>query len=205
MLCLVLCFLAMASVVTSRHPLHLHVIRRASNPFVEYSRTQQAGTERALGIDGLPDPFVHNEPPRSLEYAIEDTPFGGDESCPCIDISEATVVDALLDLLPPGQAALPYQNISSYGYGCLQHDYETVGCINVPIANQPAWCNLKWCWVKPSTCRIKFSPSAYIRRRAYSYSTCRNSDVYEQAGLLTALNGATLKVGLNSNTGGWIG
>ena len=116
MLCLLLYFLGMATVVaTSRRQSRLQVIRGGSNPFAVFSRTPQARTEWALGVDGLPDPFVHNETPRSLQLTIENVPLGGDdELCPCIDVSENSFVDVQQHLLPSGQAALRYQNISSY-------------------------------------------------------------------------------------------
>jgi hypothetical protein len=185
----------------------LHVMKRRSSPFA-HSRTEYSGAqERALGIDGLPDPFVHSneEPQRSLQDLME-IPLGGDDACPCIDLADAPSMNATTDLSTYAQGELANQNITSYGYGCLQHDLKTVSCVEAQAAgNRPLWCSRQWCWIDRMNCSLVKRESGWVPGKTYSYAACRKADEFLTNELISSLKGLTLKVGFNNNSGGWRG
>ena len=189
----------------------LHLAKTKSSPFA-YSRNEYRGTyERALGIDGLPDPFVHNndEPNRFLQDAtvtIDEIPLGGDDACPCIDLADAPLMNATTDFSTYAQGELTNQNATSYGYGCLQHDLITVSCVEAEAAgNRPLWCSREWCWIDRTNCSLLKRDSGWVPGKTYSYAACRKADEFLTSELISSLNGTTLKVGFNSNSGGWRG
>jgi hypothetical protein len=194
----------MAAADAHKHRALLHIVKQRSAPFTPLTRRHYA--ERALSITGLPDPFVH-EPIRSLQETPDEIPVEGDALCPCIDVSEAPSVNASTDLSQDGRDALIYQNVTTYGYGCLQHDLLTTDCVKARDAGGelPQWCLKQWCWVQHATCSVRNRVSVWVPGRPYSYATCRNADVFLQSALLAQLKGQKLKVGFNSNSGGWMG
>jgi hypothetical protein len=186
----------------------LHVMKRRSSPFA-LSRTEYSGAQdRALGVDGLPDPFVHStndQPHRSLQDLME-IPLGGDDACPCIDLAEAPLMNATTDFSTYAQGELANQNATSYGYGCLQHDLITVSCMEAEAAgNRPLWCLRQWCWIDRTNCSLVKRDSGWVPGKTYSYAACRKADEFLTSELISSLNGTTLKVGFNSNSGGWRG
>lgn len=193
---------ACAMITAMQRHLPLHVMKRQSSPFL-YSRIEYSQLS----------PFAENQ--RVLQTSLENitastttsyTPLEGDLLCPCIDISKAYVINAS-ELPAEAYTQLVYQNVSSYGYDCTSHDLETLDCVTAREANQtlPPWCPKKWCWIDPSNCELRYRDSVWVRGKAYSYATCRNADAYLQYALASQINGLTLKVGVNSNSGGWRG
>jgi hypothetical protein len=196
--------LCLASADARKSRATIHMLQRSGHFTPPVTRTHH--TERALSIDGLPDPFVC-EPVRSLQEPPDEIPLEGDDLCPCTDVSEATTVNASTDMFQLGRDSTIYQNITTYGYGCLQHDLLTTDCVKSREAGEemPQWCLNQWCWVHHSTCFLLNHKSTWYRDRAYSYATCRSPHVYAQNLRVAQLKGQKLKVGLNSNSAGWMG
>ena len=188
---------AISTAVASYVPMHL--MQRRSSPFL-HTRTTYA----------FSDPFLDNERSRFLESTnystVPDFPLGGDKPCPCINVSEAYFLN-YSDLTPSAQKEMLYQNITTYGYGCLEHDLITVSC-NASLApgEQPAnWCHRHWCWIDRDNCSLVKRESGWFPGKTYSYAACRNADEFLTNALLSSLKGVTFKVGINNNTGGWRG
>lgn len=179
----------------------MHLMQRRSSPFL-LTRTTYA----------FSDPFVDNERARLLELTNNSTavdfPLGGDSPCPCLNVSEAPFLNFTTDISKSAKIELLYQNITTYGYGCLQHDLNlTVSC-NTTLApgdERAKWCVRHWCWVDRLKCSLVQRKSGWFPGKIYSYAACRNTDEFLTSALLSSLNTATLKVGLNNNTGGWRG
>lgn len=181
----------------------LHVMKRKSSPFL-HSRIDSshfstfANNERVL-LSSLDNTTTSTS-------TTSTTPLEGDNLCPCTDASKAYFVNAS-ELPDEAHTQLVYQNVSSYGYSCKNHDLETLDCVTARGANEtlPPWCPKKWCWIDTSNCELRNRDSVWVSGKAYSYATCRNADAYLQYALASQINGLTLKVGVNSNFGGWRG
>ena len=190
------------------HRSSIHIIRQGSYPYAGTATATTRYSEQALGVDGLPDPFVlstNDQPHRSLQDLME-IPLGGDDACPCIDLAEAPLMNATTDFSTYAQGELANQNATSYGYGCLQHDLITVSCMEAEAAgNRPLWCLRQWCWIDRTKCSLFNRDSVWVPGKAYSYAACRKADEFLTSELISSLSGQTLKVGLNSNSGGWSG
>ena len=146
----------------------------------------------------------------------------GHPSCPCItspldlptiDVRDRT--DTLDSTL--GQTA----NTTSYGMKCLPHDLPTPQCsleansycanrqnlVPAPLGCDLTWCQRSWCFVDPANCTLghRRHPSFASSDRYYSYATCGDMDAFTNNRRFAALEGQVFKIGLNANTGGWLG
>ena len=132
-------------------------------------------------------------------------PAVGDPSCPCIPREQLSAVEDTLGSV--GDSI----DIEQYGVNCAAHDLDSEACkqpcdANSPLVNcERAWCGFQWCYVDPMNCDLNFAPSTFLpgSERYYSYATCRSVDVFNND--FSLLNGETIRVGLNANSGGWRG
>ena len=141
----------------------------------------------------------------------------GNDACPCLtndtitDVAAEDLTDTLLGLLG---SVNPY----SYGIGCGTHDAETASCTDGSCAFDPniapqkescdrAYCERSFCYVNPNTCSLLFRRSQFFpnSQRFYSYATCWDVDSFVSNSRIRSLENRTFKVGLNSNSGGWVG
>jgi Ligand-gated ion channel len=130
-------------------------------------------------------------------------PLGGDSRCPCLSPEQVALSSQQeQDLLGP------LVNASMYGIGCRDHDVSTRLCADQTCSTErrcdQAWCEKYWCYVDPNKCYLKFRKSrTYPNMEVQiSYATCYEMD---EQNLYPSLSGQTLKVGANTNTGGWKG
>ena len=147
-------------------------------------------------------------------------PTFGYEECQCansssafpsVDSNELAAWDATLDM-------------STYGVGCAAHDVGNSRCSAtapawcagiVPIPPDcrrevwhPEWCEKQWCWVDNSQpCRLANEHSLVFASspRYYSYAACGDLDLYFRTDPAVRLTGRVLRVGVQSNSGGWQG
>ena len=102
----------------------------------------------------------------------------------------------------------PLVNASMYGIGCYDHDVSTRLCADQTCSTEDrcdqVWCERHWCYVDPYKCHLKSRKSRLYPHMdvEISYATCYEMD---EQNLYPNLSGKTLKVGANSNTGGWKG
>ena len=136
----------------------------------------------------------------------------GSENCPCISLEEKNRVVLKVKLknyLPPNV------NVSSYGVGCDMHDLNSQQCkeytnclssrIYVTDECEDVGCNKYWCFIDKDNCNLMYNQSLMYRNSYYSYATCGYIDIYNNPYDYSHLNGTTIRVALNSNTGGWKG
>ena len=132
-------------------------------------------------------------------------PSGGDSLCPCVSREQVAL------LLPQEQDLVdflgPLVNASTYGIGCLDHDVSARLCAEQTCTEDrcdQTWCEKYWCYVDPNNCHLKNRKSRMhpLMNLQISYATCYEMD---EQNLYPNLSGQTLKVGANSNTGGWKG
>lgn len=146
----------------------------------------------------------------------------GHPSCPCLtsnlDLPDIDVRDRTDTL----ESTLGYQvNQTFYGMRCFTHDLHTPQCseepdsdcairrnfIPPPLGCDLSWCERKWCFVDPGNCTLahRRHPSFTSSDRYYSYATCGDMDAFTNNRRFAALEGKFFKIGLNANTGGWLG
>jgi hypothetical protein len=143
----------------------------------------------------------------------------GDPSCPCIsNLEELPPIDPLdrspevIELL--GDAI----NSTYYGIGCSAHSRDTPQCtesdctvrkelVPAPLGCDLSWCNRQWCYVDPTNCTLlnKRSQSTPHSDRFYSYATCGDADAFTANTRFATLEGKVFRIGLNANSGGWLG
>ena len=70
-----------------------------------------------------------------------------------------------------------------------------------------SWCHRSWCFIDPANCSLSHRrhPSFPASDRYYSYATCGDMDALTSHGRFAALQNRRYKIGLNANTGGWLG
>jgi hypothetical protein len=182
----------------------IHIRRRTSGPFRMDPMYNYQSSTKSIFID--PDSF---ETVRELVEGEELlVPMEGDPHCPCLPLQE----------LPPFSFANTYEgelggtlegSLESYGVGCNYHDNTTQPCIDGCPTNDTAcdrsWCARQFCWVDPDNCLLQYKTSSYAKGRFYSYATCRYVDSFSSSARIKTLAGKTLKIGMNSNLGGYRG
>jgi len=142
----------------------------------------------------------------------------GSPSCPCVKN-----LDKEFPIHPSDTTEALYQNlgdiyranISSYGLGCKTHDKGTPMCHETdlsmifppPSSYDKSWCGRPWCFVDPTNCALLNRRSNTFSKsgRFYSYATCGAMDFFTKENRIAALEGRVLNVGMNANTGGWLG
>ena len=161
------------------------------------------------------------------EDADEERPYEmGVEACPCLmDIDEVPPMNPLdYDPYTTNFAeVLGNETINSttYGIGCAVHDFYTPQCsdesindcarrkqlVPPPLSCDTSWCQRNWCFVHPSNCTLahKRHPAFAFSDRYYSYATCGDMDAFTSNRRFASLEGQIFRIGLNSNTGGWLG
>ena len=152
----------------------------------------------------------------------------GDPVCRCLLPDETDSVEpSHLDMALTDEFASASSNVNltTYGFGCYQHDAmrEVCRCADASsgtaCASVPRWCFQEWCWVDPQTCQLKhdrwtevvsssssspeFDGAANIR--FYSYATCLNEDTYTSDMLKKQLSQRTIRVAFAHNAGGYLG
>ena len=132
-------------------------------------------------------------------------PLKGYAQCPCL--TEKSQVGSA-SLSNQQELLGPLVNASIYGIGCRDHDKTSRFCAN-PTCNSrgncdKTWCEKYWCYVDPEECSLSHRRSRLFpeEHRYISYATCFETDTQR---LYTELSGTTIRVGVNSNTGGWRG
>ena len=132
----------------------------------------------------------------------------GDPSCPCLEQHELTSPLSKINIVDMTKTDI--MNQSQYGLGCAYHDVGTNSCTDSCHedeidCNRKTWCNYAWCYIDPQNCGLKNSKSVGFAapHRYYSYATCGYHDVLSYS--WNTLRNQTIKVGFNSNTGGWTG
>ena len=147
----------------------------------------------------------------------------GDKSCPCLtaaagELAPLDVRDRTNPKLLRDYGAQALEPSSSYGVGCYAHDIETPLCqdnlcssikhiVPSPLGCDNSWCQRSWCYVDPKNCSLsRRSSDVFVYSdRQYSYATCGDMDAFTNIQRFQWLEGQTFKVGLNSNSGGWMG
>ena len=137
----------------------------------------------------------------------------GDASCLCLSYEELSkyarspslrTAEVLGEGFDPG----------TYGIGCEPHDVNTTMCSDVdkctkviplPTDCDKSWCRRSFCFIDPNKCSLYNKPSTIFPDLHYSYATCGHMDSFTYSDRKKSLQGKTLKVALNSNTGGWMG
>jgi hypothetical protein len=142
---------------------------------------------------------------RTLRYQEFAAPFEGDPDCPCLI--------ELSTLLNPIDEVGKDPNFDTYGLGCDYHDIDSAICDGACEDNSDSplvdcaqsWCRFAWCYVDPKNCNLQKAKSAWFPESAryYSYATCNYPDVFKHD--YSNLTGKTLRIGLNTNSGGWMG
>lgn len=146
----------------------------------------------------------------------------GDPLCPCLT-EEAIIKINRRDADISRDDNKQLLQWKDYGVGCRAHDVNsprfpecsdkdspcaknqnvlpaTVGC-------DTSWCHRSWCYVDPLNCTLahrrgeSFTPT----RRYWSYATCGDMDAFTSQNRWAALDGKVFRMGLNSNSGGWLG
>lgn len=95
---------------------------------------------------------------------------------------------------------------AGYGVGCAAHDDGVLGpdCTNED--SEAAYCPSKWCYVDPAACAVEHSSSSFTKYvRFYSYATCGYMDFWKSSLATEELEGASVRVAVLGNTGGWMG
>lgn len=148
-------------------------------------------------------------------------PLTGNPSCPCLQLDDTKLTPInTVDLTPSvlrniGNGTVDW---ATYGIGCRTHDARTPQCttsdcarlqdvVPTPFRCDLSWCQRSWCFVDPNHCGLLYRRSARLPRsdRFYSYATCGDADSFTKNYRFAGLEGQVLKIGLNSNTGGWLG
>jgi hypothetical protein len=141
----------------------------------------------------------------------------GDPSCPCLSVGDVDPIT--YENIPESTVAILGRNrinLTSYGFGCAAHDLESAACAdwNACMASnatdcnkQLRWCSQSSCFVDPDNCALLKTPSVYFPEsdRHNSYATCGDVDIFTSAMIVSKLSGKNLKIGLNSNPGGFLG
>lgn len=154
---------------------------------------------------------------------------GGDPSCPCLpesNLTERILIDEDFFITSFGgglnssseEVVVNTATATTYGIGCAAHDEFSLTCSNSSIDRcadlflslpdcHSNICEREFCYVDPFNCNLSNTrPSKVFEDMFYSYSTCGYLDStnsgYE---LLESLKGKTFQVGINSNSGGWMG
>ena len=134
-------------------------------------------------------------------------PDEGDRSCRCL--SPFDIPPVTYEQLDPVLQANhgPNLNYATYGFGCAQHDADTITPCRGCGENCPTYCTRYWCWVDDNTCELRRESNIlYPMTRTYSYATCRQIDELTSTALVQSLNGMSLRVGFTQNRGlGWTG
>ena len=138
----------------------------------------------------------------------------GDDLCPCLSQEELAAYNRLVTQEDIDNLGDEKASSRSYGSECLAHDQGTRRCSNLedcikkfplPDDCKNSWCRRSWCYVDPNNCGLLHSTSTQYPDLAYSYSTCGFLDSFSSFDKLSSLQGKTLKVGFNANSGGWKG
>ena len=132
-------------------------------------------------------------------------PLKGHTQCPCL--TENNQVGAV-SISNQQELLGPLVNATTYGIGCRDHDKTSTFCVNPTCDSRgncdKTWCEKYWCYVDPEECNLSHRRSRLFseEHRYISYATCFETDTQR---LYTGLSGTTIRVGVNSNTGGWKG
>jgi len=147
----------------------------------------------------------------------------GHPSCPCITDTELLPPLDFRDYTSPEAFSTLglYVNDTSYGISCGAHDIPTPQCspekqadcnqrrnrIPETLSCDLSWCQRSWCYVDPTNCTLnkRRHPSFPTSDRFYSYATCGDMDANTNNRRFASLEGQVFKMGLNANTGGWLG
>ena len=142
----------------------------------------------------------------------------GDPSCPCLSIGDVDPIS--YENTPESTMAilgLNGINISSYGFGCAAHDVDSAACAdwNACMASKAktdcdehhGWCSKSFCYVDPHNCALLKTPSVFFTEsdRHFSYATCGDVDIFNDAMIVSKLSGKNIRIGLNHNPGGIYG
>jgi hypothetical protein len=159
-----------------------------------------------------PTNTVHSDQ-RNLSHQSLVPPWG-DEACPCLKPDEIIALN-ITDIPDRIRMELGEQtDLDKYGIGCEAHDTDTTICTqqcnssdSILLNCDKSWCDQKWCYVNKNleACKLSHFWSLYfpLAERAASYATCWEMDIFSRS--YKTLKNRTLKVGFNSNTGGWSG
>jgi len=144
--------------------------------------------------------------------------FAGNKNCPCVrdlDTEFPIHPSELTEELYQKLGDMYRADISKYGSGCRAHDISTPMCSDIdcsmifpqPPSCDKSWCKRPWCFVDPTNCDLLNRRSDVFSKsgRFYSYATCGGMDFFTKENRIAALEGRVLNVGLNTNTGGWLG
>lgn len=147
----------------------------------------------------------------SLSISNEPHNYHGHPSCPCVDRNQLASHHfdprSAKDVL--GAAAT-----DTYGLSCAPHDLNSPICQDVDMCTtriplppdcDKSFCQRSFCFVDPKNCSLYHKPSSVYPELHYSYATCGHMDSFTYMERRKSLQGRTLKVALNSNTGGWMG
>ena len=132
---------------------------------------------------------------------------GGDPQCPCF----MTPLSAEEQSNPSIYYGVN-TSIDTYGAECAYHDTDKFNCTAFCDKSKPyvfcpdSWCRMAWCYVDPNNCTLQVQRSALFPNsdRFYSYATCGYPDLFKNTPD-SYKKGRKLRIGLNSNTGGWSG
>ena len=105
---------------------------------------------------------------------------------------------------------------TEYGVNCAPHDLYQPICVDVddcttliplPAECDKSFCQRSFCFVDPKNCALYHKASSVYPNNNihYSYATCGHMDSFTFTERRKSLQGQTLQVALNSNTGGWMG
>jgi hypothetical protein len=136
---------------------------------------------------------LHHEEDRQLEV------FQGDGPCKCLPFDQLPPPPSSVQDITRGD--LSGVDHSEYGIGCGSHDYRLPAC-NVPGSSAASWCRRAWCWVDPLQCSLLNKRSETFEGRWFSYAACRNVDFFSAEQRILSLDGKTIRIALNHNTGG---
>ena len=156
-----------------------------------------------------PFAFQNKSNPQSQRRRLLKISSAGDPSCPCLVQHDDVMSPLSVNLVNSDKNKT--RNLSHYGLGCAYHDLSTKPCTDPCHGNEidchqtRKWCNHAWCHIDPQNCLLKHTKSKWFppSQRHYSYATCGYHD--ESSYSWNTLRNTTIKVGFNSNTGGWTG
>mmetsp|Transcript_41485 Transcript_41485/g.76652 ORF Transcript_41485/g.76652 Transcript_41485/m.76652 type:complete len:711 (-) Transcript_41485:257-2389(-) len=179
----------------------------------EESQGQSFGSKR---VHGQRRSLQADEGFQSSDHGMQQFSENGDGLCPCLsaealatkytrDPLESDSVDKFLDQTV---------DLNRYGVGCKPHDLNSKACsstnddcatIPLPPSCDKSFCPRSWCYVDPANCSLLKRESVLFQKLYYSYATCGYLDSFTYTERFSSLRGRTLRVALNSNTGGWKG
>ena len=206
----VLLILVEAPLTLARKAYPIHIKRQTLHPFrMErmYNMHQSSSSTTTKSV------YINPESVDTVRDLVEGeeliVPTEGDPACPCLSVQD----------IPPFTFTSEYEgelagtldeSLQYYGIGCNNHDQISNricidGCPTNDTACDRSWCERKFCYVDSENCSLQYKTSVYAIGRSYSYATCRYMDTFSDSARIKSLAGMKLKIGMNSNFGGYRG